>query len=195
MRTSTVVITLVLWFVTASLVVATGLFARVTVPPPAIIVMLATVTVLCGVLWPGARTWIQTVDLRYLFALHFVRFVGVAFLVLVSRGVLAREFVPVGWGDTIAAVGAVALFVSRPRLSIPVGWWCVLVWNCFGFGDMLLLIVTGVRLGSVAPEKFALFLQLPFGLLPTFFVPLIIASHVFIFMRLFGRRRPHRPLR
>lgn len=188
MRTSTVIVTLALWFVTAALVVATGSFAQVTVPPPAIIVMLATVTVLWGMLWPGARTWIQTVDLRYLFAVHFVRFVGAAFLVLVSRGVLAREFVPIGWGDTIAAIGAVALFVSRPRLSTRVGWWCVLVWNCIGFGDMLMLIVTGVRLGSVAPEKFALFLQLPFGLLPTFFVPLIIASHMFIFMRLFASR-------
>jgi hypothetical protein len=161
---------------------------------PAIVVVLATVTILCGVLSRGTRTWIRTVDLRYLFALHFVRFVGIAFLVLVSRGVLAREFVPIGWGDTIAAVGAVALFVSRPRLSAPVGWWCVLVWNCIGFGDMLMLIVTGVRLGSVAPETFALFLQLPFGLLPTFFVPLIIASHVFIFIRLFAHRSAQSPL-
>lgn len=66
----------------------------------------------------------------------------------------------------------------------------MLVWNVFGAADMLMLIVTGIRLGRVDPAQFSLFRELPFGLLPTFFVPLIIASHVFIFVRLLAVARP-----
>jgi hypothetical protein len=187
MRTSTVLIVLALWFVAATAAVATGLLARVAIPPPAIVGALAAVTVLCGLLGRGARTWLHATDLRYFFLPHLVRFVGVAFLVLVGRGVLVREFVPIGWGDTIAALGAVVLLLSRPRLSTSAGWWSVFAWNCFGLADMAMLIVTGIRVGSAAPEQFALFRHLPFGLLPTFFVPLIIASHLFVFVRLFAR--------
>lgn len=188
MRTSTILITLAIWFAAATIAVAAGLLVRVAVPPPAIVAVLAAVTILFGVLRTGVRTWLQTVELRHFFFLHLVRFVGVVFLILVRRGVLPPEFAPIGWGDTIAALGAVALLVGRPRLSTAVGWWAVFVWNCIGLADMLLLIVTGVRLGLAAPGQFALFRQLPFGLLPTFFVPLIVASHVFLFMRLFARR-------
>ena len=188
MRTSVVLIVLVVWFVAAMAAVAAGLLARVAVPPPVIVVALAAGTVLCGLLPAGGRAWLGAVELRYLFLPHLVRFVGIAFLVLVSRGVLAREFVPIGWGDTIAAVGAVVLLLTGPRLSTSAGWWSVFAWNCIGLADMIMLVVTGIRVGSAAPEKFALFLQLPLGLLPTFFVPLIIASHVFVFFRLFARR-------
>lgn len=188
MRTSTVTIVLAIWFVAATVAVAAGVLARLPFPPPALVVGLAVLVVLFGLLHRGARTWIETVDLRAFFSLHLVRFVGIAFLVLVSRGVLVREFVPIGWGDAIAALGALILLLTRPRLSTSVGWWSVFAWNCMGLADMFVLIATGVRSGLRAPEQFALFLQLPFGLLPTFFVPLIIATHVLIFFRLFTQR-------
>jgi hypothetical protein len=65
------------------------------------------------------------------------------------------------------------------------GWWAVLGWNVFGLADMALLVVTGIRLVTADPSQFALFRKLPFGMLPTFFVPLIIATHVILFVRLF----------
>ncbi len=194
MRTSTVVIALSVWFVAAAAAVSAGLLRRLPFPPPVLIVGLAALTVFFGLLATGARRWIETVELRYLFLPHLVRFVGVVFLVLVSRGVLVREFTPIGWGDTVAAIGAVALLIVRPQLSTAPGWWSVFAWNCFGLADMIMLIATGVRLGAASPETFALFIKLPFGLLPTFFVPLIIASHVFVFVRLF-RQRSGAPLR
>lgn len=187
MRTSAVVGVLTIWLVVAAGAVAAGLLARVSVPPPVIVAALATLTIAAGLLRKGLRTWLDGVSLRVLYLPHLVRFVGVAFLVLVSRGVLVREFAVVGWGDTIAAAGAVALLLSNPRLTTPAGWWSVLVWNCIGFADMVVLVITGIRLGSAAPEQFELFRQLPFGLLPTFFVPLLISSHVFLFRRLFAR--------
>lgn len=181
---------LTVWFVAAVLAVSGGLLARLPFPPPLLIAGLAAAAIAAGLLGAGMRNWVLTADLRYLLAPHLVRFVGFAFLYLVSRGALVRAFLPIGWGDAIAAIGAVALLIARPRLSERSGWWMVLVWNTFGFLDMLLLLVTGIRLGLAAPEQFALFLRLPFGLLPTFFVPLIIATHVFIFVRLYSARRP-----
>ncbi len=177
-----VVVLLTIWFVAALLAVTGGLLALLPFPPPLLILGLAAAATVAG-LGTGLRPWVLTAELRYLLLPHLVRFDGVAFLYLVNRGVLARAFLPIGWGDAIAAVGAAALIIAGrpgPRL--------LLLWNTFGFIDMILLIVTGIRLGSAAPEQFALFLQLPFGLLPTFFVPLIIATHVFIFVRL--ARRP-----
>lgn len=183
-----VAVALTIWFVAALLAVTSGLFARLPFPPPLLIVGLATATIAAGLLGAGLRNWVLTADLRYFLTLHLVRFVGLVFLYLVSRGVLARAFLPIGWGDAISATGAAALLIARPRPSERSGWWALLLWNTFGFIDMVLLIVTGIRLGSAAPEQFSLFLQLPFGLLPTFFVPLIIATHVFIFVRLYAAR-------
>lgn len=183
-----VAVALIIWFVAALLAVTGGLLARLPFPPPLLVAALATATIVAVLLSTGARNWVLTTDLRYLLAPHLVRFVGIAFLYLVSRGVLARAFLPIGWGDAIAAVGAAALMIAGPRPLGRSGWWLLLLWNTFGFADMLLLIVTGIRLGSVAPEQFSLFLQLPLGLLPTFFVPLIIATHVFIFIRLYSAR-------
>jgi hypothetical protein len=188
MRTSVLVAVLGLWFVLASSAVAAGVLDRVPVPPPVIVVALAAGCVLGGLLLPKMRAWLMSVDLRWLLAVHLVRFVGIAFLVLVGRGLLARSFLPIGWGDAVAAFGAVALLIAHPALSTKRGWWSVLVWNVFGVADMLMLIITGIRLGRVDPSQFSLFRQLPFGLLPTFFVPLIIATHIFIFVRLFSRR-------
>jgi hypothetical protein len=184
----TVGVVLTLWFVAALLAVAGGLLVRVPVPPPLLVAGLAAAVIAAGLLGAGMRNWVLTADLRYLLAPHLVRFVGLAFLYLVSRGVLARAFLPIGWGDAIAAVGAAALLIAGPSLFERSGWWTLLVWNIFGFLDMLLLIATGIRLGLAAPGQFALFRQLPFGLLPTFFVPLIIATHVFIFIRLHSTR-------
>jgi hypothetical protein len=53
---------------------------------------------------------------------------------------------------------------------------------------MALLVLTGIRLATTAPEQFTLFRHLPFGLLTTFAVPLIIATRVFIYIRLFMLR-------
>lgn len=178
----TIAVVLAVWFVAALLAVRGGLLARLPFPPPLLLAGLALAAIVAGLASRSARQWLLTVDVRHLLVPHLVRFVGVVFLVLVSRGVLTRAFLPIGWGDAISAVGAVLLIIARPRGRV-----LLLLWNTFGFIDMLLLLATGIRLGRTAPEEFALFLQLPFGLLPTFFVPLIIATHVFIFIRFIRR--------
>ena len=53
--------------------------------------------------------------------------------------------------------------------------------------DILFVVVTAARLGVADPESMAALLRLPLSLLPTFLVPLIIASHVVLGVRLAHR--------
>ena len=182
-------VVLSLWFVVAVLAVVTGAFGRIPVPPPLIIVVLATTAFAFSL----RSQSVQALHVRYLIAPHLVRFVGVAFLFLVQRGTLPPEFVSIGWGDAIAAVGAVLLLITRQDLTTRHGWWSILLWNVFGMADMVMLIITGIRLGRVDPSQFDRFRELPFGILPAFVVPIVIATHLLIFVRLFGARRDQRP--
>lgn len=189
MKVARPVLVLVLWFVAAFLVVATGTLERIPLPPPAIVAALSLGVLAVVFTSSGARRRALDGDVRMLLLPHLIRFVGTAFLVLVARGVLADAFRAIGWGDLIAALGAVVLLTMRVAPASRSGWWAFLAWNVFGFSDMLYLMATGIRLATVDPSQFTLFRQLPFGLLPTFFVPLIIATHVILFVRLYRTAR------
>jgi hypothetical protein len=53
---------------------------------------------------------------------------------------------------------------------------------------MLFVVATAARLGLAEPSSMAALLRLPLSLVPTFLVPLIIASHILIFVRLARQR-------
>jgi hypothetical protein len=184
----TILTILALWFASAALAVRAGLTARI--PPPVLVIGLAAIALIATFTVPSLRRRIGAVDTRLFLLPHLVRYVGIAFLLLVNRGVLAPAFVPIGWGDLVAAIGATALLVAGGNALSPSRRWIWLTWNTFGLADMILLIVTGVRLATADPTQFTLFRQLPFGLLPTFFVPLIVATHVIIYIRLLGTKQP-----
>jgi hypothetical protein len=60
----------------------------------------------------------------------------------------------------------------------------------FGLIDILFVVVTAARLVLADPASMSPLLRLPLSLLPTFLVPLLIASHVVFGIRLAHSARP-----
>jgi hypothetical protein len=180
----------------AWLLAAIGLGAAGVVralPPSAVPLVLAALTVLVlAAAWglAGFRAWLAALDVRWLVALHLTRFVGASFLYLYGQGQLPYAFaVPGGIGDIAVATLAAVLLVAGPprdaRRRLAYG-----VWNVLGLADILFVVTTAGRLVTIAPESMAALTRLPLSLLPTFLVPLIIASHVVLGVRLAGPITP-----
>ena len=130
--------------------------------------------------------WVDALDVRGLVLLHVTRFVGFYFLVLYDRGVLPYAFaVPGGIGD-IAAV-ALALAVCLLPWSEASRRRAISIWNIVGLIELLLTILTAARLGLAEPGSMHALTQLPLSLLPTFLVPLLLASHLVLYARVSHR--------
>ena len=172
------------------LLVATGLGAagivRTLRPPaaPLVVFGLTVVVLAAGWLLVGFRAWLSAIDERWLVGLHLTRFVGAYFLYLYGQGQLPYAFaVPGGWGDiAVASLAAILLVAGPPRDARRR--WAYIVWNVFGLADILYVVVTAARLATADPESMVALLRLPLSLLPTFLVPLIVASHVVLGVRL-----------
>ena len=185
------VIRLILWIWLAGAVYAGHSLVLQRLPPPVVpgLVFILTAFVLTGYLrWPSVRRWIDNIDLRALVLLHLTRFVGIGFLVLYHRGQLPYAFaVPGGIGDiviaTFALPVALAPLASAQRLRV------MTIWNVAGLMDILLVVVTAIRLNLAEPGQMRALTGLPLSLLPTFLVPLIIATHLIIFVRIARARQ------
>ena len=154
-------------------------------PPAPQLVLIALTLTLLGLLFfvRSVRAWATAVDVRLLVAFHLTRFVGIYFLILYQRGELPYAFaVPGGWGDITVASCALLLLVAGP----PTGRrrWAYLVWNMVGLLDILFVVATAALLAKEDSQSMAALLRLPLSLLPTFLVPIIIASHIWLFKRL-----------
>ncbi len=178
------------WLGLALLVGASGALAGARPPFPQTVLAGLTLALLALYRWwPPLRAWVSTVDIRALLLVHLSRFVGIYFLVLYGRGGLPYAFaVPYGWGDIAAAVAAVLVGLLAPRRG-PAGWWAYFAWNLAGLVDIVMVVVTAARLGLAEPGSMRALTVLPLSLLPTFVVPLIIASHAVIWIRLDASRR------
>ncbi len=172
------------WLLAAMLVGNYRLLQRL--PMPALQVVLFGLTAIILLLYfkiQRLRDWIDRLDLRSLVLLHVSRFVGVYFLILYNRGELPYDFaVPGGWGDIVVAT--LALGVVFWPMPGALRHRAITIWNVIGFMDILLVVITAARLGLAAPWRMLALTVLPLSLLPTFLVPLIIATHVIIFLRL-----------
>ena len=125
----------------------------------------------------------DALDLRSLVLLHVTRFVGIYFLVLYRRGQLPYDFaVPGGIGDIIVA--ALALPLALAPLADTTRQRAMRIWNIIGLVDIVLVVLTATRLNLADPTQMHALTYLPLSLLPTFLVPLIIATHIVIFVRL-----------
>jgi len=172
------------WFIAAILVGRQLTLQRL--PPvgiPAIVFGLSAFLLYLYVRIAALRTWVDSLDLRAIVLLHVTRFVGIYFLVLYRRGELPHDFaVHGGMGDIIVAT--FALPVALAPLDDAFRRRALVIWNVVGLIDILFVAVTAARLNLADPSQMLALTHLPLSLLPTFLVPLIIASHIVIFVRL-----------
>ncbi|MEO7435381.1 MAG: hypothetical protein ABI080_07810 [Candidatus Binatia bacterium] len=183
---------LMVWFFAAYALGDAGFFTALEPPAPQMMIFTLTVLLLANSLaLPGFRRWLVDLDLRRLIAVHVLRFVGIYFLILHGRGQLPYDFaVKGGWGDILTASGALALVIV-PGLVARRG--LVLAWNVFGLIDIAFVVTTAARLGSADPSSMRALLRLPLSLLLSFFVPLVIATHLWIFWRVYRNDPGGRP--
>jgi hypothetical protein len=136
------------------------------------------------------RKAFHRVPVPLLISVHTVRVLGISFVVLYATGRLPAPFAPVaGWGDIF--VGATAPVVAwmvyrRVSSSQPVLW----VWNVIGALDLITAVFLGAT-SSPGPARLffgepsaAIMTTLPWLLIPGFLVPLLVAVHIGIFLRL-----------
>ena len=173
-----------MWLLAATAVGGAGTLVHLLPPwPQVILVSLTLLSLVC--LWRvgPVRRWATRVDVRVFVAFHLTRFVGVYFLVLYGRGELPYEFAVIGgWGDIIVAMLAIPLIATGP----PKGRrrTAYLAWNVVGLTDILFVVATATRLALADPTSLAPMLRLPLSLLITFVVPIVIATHIWLFRRL-----------
>jgi hypothetical protein len=173
------------WLLAAAGLGAAGIMRSLPAFAAPVAVVGLTLAVLAAA-WrsPALAAWLSQLDERWIMALHLTRFVGIYFLYLHARGQLPYAFaVPGGWGDiTVASVAAILLAAGGPRTTV-LRRACI-AWNVFGLIDILFVVVTAARLVLADPASMSPLLRLPLSLLPTFLVPLLIASHVVLGIRL-----------
>jgi len=164
-----------------------GLFHNASAPAVAATVWTLTALALiaCWKIGP-IGVWALNVDLRWLVLFHLLRLVaGVYFLVLCQRAKLPCAFaMRAGWGDIIVAVLTLAVLAAmRTEFAKTL----LLIWNTIGLLDIIFVVFSALRFGFTDWQSMQALRELPLSLLPTFLVPLIIASHVLIFIRLAAR--------
>jgi hypothetical protein len=161
-----------------------GWFRNASAPVVAITIWSLTALALL-VCWKTSalRAWALDVDLRYLVLFHLTRFIaGIYFLALCHRGELPCAFaLPAGWGDMIVAVLAVVVVAA---MHTPFTKMLIVVWNAIGLIDIIFVVTSALRFGLLDWQSMRALRELPLSLLPTFLVPLIVASHVLIFVRI-----------
>jgi hypothetical protein len=172
------------WFAAAVLAGQQRVLQRLpSLATPGILLGLTVLLLLGYFRLTALRDWVNRLDLRGLVLIHVSRFVGFYFLLLYARGELPYAFaVPGGVGDCIVALGAllvVFLPVSYERRQH-----LIYIWNVVGLIDIMLIVFTAIYFNLSGSWQLRALTRLPLSLLPTFLVPLIIATHLVIFTRI-----------
>ena len=173
------------WVTIALILGVTGILAAVPTPGPQLLILALTGATIWVTSRGALRSFVESIPTRGLVAIHAGRFVGAVFLAMSAQGTLSPLFATrAGWGDIAAAAGALAILsigapTTKTRRALYFGW------NVFAMLDLLVAVGTAsfVALRGDSPGIAALF-SAPMILVPTFFVPILFASHVLIFHRL-----------
>jgi hypothetical protein len=139
------------------------------------------------------RAFTETIPMALLVGSHLWRFVGIGFVIGWLTGALPAGFgIPEGFGDIIAALGALLLLPKVRKGTASRGW--LLAWNTFGMIDLLSAITVGLlfsqsKLGvlSTPTSSTVALVTFPVSIIPTFFVPLFVLMHALTFKRIARR--------
>jgi hypothetical protein len=183
------------WFIIAAALGLAGAFASPLLPV-GVAVSIAVLIPLIAFAGRVARAQGHGIPLATLVAIHSGRLLGAAFLMLYAAGRLPYTFAhSAGWGDI--AAGLLAIPVSFAIRRQATGWrWFTAAWNVLGMADLLAAVTLGlgsapgslVRFNFEAPGSGAI-LTFPWVLIPAFFVPFFLLTHVAIFSGLAASAR------
>ena len=176
------------WAFVAMLVGVSGILRNTALPMPALCAVMTLGLLGFLAISRPRRDRALALGIRALIAIHLLRFIGIYFLWLSSRGLIAADYgLLAGWGPLIVAVGAVVLLLAF-RPEDPTGRQAILLWNIIGSLDVLLVFAVMARMARPDPLVQGGFTSLPLSLLPTFILPLVIVSHVLIYVWWFRAR-------
>lgn len=176
------------WFLLSLIVGATSLLASIPAPFPQAVPSFLVILLLVS-FWiiKVFRDWPLNVDIRTLLLIHISRFLGVCFLILYSKGEHPHDCAVLGgWGDIgdiIVAIAALLVLIFSPRRGL-IGFVIYFILNLFGFIDIFFVVMTAGRLAMAYPQSMMALAKFPLGLLRAFLVPIIIYSHIVIFIRI-----------
>jgi hypothetical protein len=170
------------WLFVAVLIGYSGLLRTTRLPMPALGVAITLALLAVIAVRRDYRERALRAGVRPLVAVHLVRFAGIYVLWLANRGLLPGDFaLSAGWGHIVVAIlAAIVLLTFRPDTKT--GRTAVLGWNVIGVLGVLFVFVTAARMASTDALVQAGFTSLPLSLLPTFLAPLIIVTHMLIFV-------------
>jgi hypothetical protein len=170
------------WLFVAVLVGYSGILRTTRLPMPALGVAISVALVALVAISRHYRERALRAGVRPLIAVHLTRFGGIYVLMLANRGLIPNDFaLAAGWGHIVVAVlAAILLLAVRPET--PTGRNAILAWNVIGVLSVLLIFAAAMRM--VRPDQVLQggFTSLPLSLLPTFLAPLIVVTHVLIFI-------------
>lgn len=121
---------------------------------------------------------------------HTFRIAGAAFVITMALGHLPALFaIPAGFGDIAIAISAP--FVARD-LARGIGYRAAVRFNVLGIADLVVALtlggLTAFQIVAMTPSADAI-AELPFALIPTAAVPLLLALHITSLRRLAAEAR------
>lgn len=142
------------------------------------------------------RAALAAVPLPTLIGIHWVRVLGIFFVLLYAAGRLPAPFAPsAGWGDIF--IGVTALPAAYAVAREVAGWrGLAVVWSVLGALDLITAIGLGITSAPDAPIRLfvgvdtAVMTTLPWIIIPGFLVPTLFVTHIAVLARLVqGRSR------
>lgn len=186
-RPGTVTLVTGAWLAAALALGGSGAMAGLPLTPPVVAGVVTAAALLALSFADRARAAILERGPAPLIALHLVRFGAIA-SVAPGDGFLPRGFaVRAAWGEVAVALAAITLLLAAVPADTRGRRVGLAAWNVFGLVQILVVMGMATRL-AIAGMPTDPFTRLPMSLLPTFLVPLFVASHVLLFVWL--RRAP-----